>query len=224
MFDKENSGNSKMEDLKSRTIHLKIDTKPALERLRKGFNVSSEVSNNVGDVSSKKQKFEAFLSYRKYLSRLALSQALQFHETFKILNPEDLSFEEEVNEIYRVIIYFYKKIFLLNKYGDNKKNKKLEERFVRLNIINFLKNKELVDSYIKNNINKKWCLSKLNSVIRSSLRAAICEAVYSKKVSHKIIVNEYTDIVANSVATKKEVDFFNAVLDSIIKQINIDYA
>ena len=221
MFDKENSDTSKIEDLKSRTIHLKTDTKPALERLKKGFNASYEVSNNAGDASLKKQKFEAFLSYRKYLSRLALSQGLQFYETFKILNPEDLSFEEEVNEVYRVIIYFYKKIFFPNKYGDNKKNKKLEERFIRFSIMHFLKNKELIDSYIKNNINKKWCLNKLNSVIRSSLRAAICEAIYAKKISHKIIVNEYTDIVANSVATKKEVDFFNAVLDNIMKQINI---
>lgn len=208
---------------RSNTINFDKEIKSPIDAL-KFRNNKPRTSFGTEETALKRQKFEAFLSYRKYLSRLALAQSLQFYETFKVMNPNEMSIEEEVNEVYRVIIFFYKKVFFPNRYGENKKNKKLEEKFVRLSILNYLKNKDIVDSYIKSNINKKWCLSKLNSVIRASLRSAICEALYSRKVGHKIIVNEYTDIIANSVSTKKEIDFFNAVLDSILKQISIDYA
>lgn len=221
MFDSENYNSSEVQGVKSRTINFKTEVKSPIEKLKAASYVLK--ASNAEELS-KKQKFEAFLSYRKYLSRLALAQGLQFYETFKIINPEKLTIEEEINEIYRVIIYFYKKIFFPNKYGENKKNKKLEERFVRYSIGNYLKNKETVDTYIKNNISKKWHINRLNSVIRSVLRAAICEVLFAKKLSHKIIISEYTDIIAMSVSTKKEIDFFNAVLDSILKQINKDYA
>lgn len=224
MFEDTNNEPSKVGGISSKIINLKSTNISPLDRLKRPVSPSKILASNTPDSSLKKQKFEAFLSYRKYLSRLALSQGLHFYETLNIIKDEEFTIEKEVNEIYRVIIYFYKKVFFQDKYGDNKKNKKLDEQFIRISILKFLKNKELIDSYIKNHINKKWCLNKLHSVIKSSLRAAICEAIYAKKVSHKIIVNEYTDIVANSVASKKEVDFFNAVLDSILKQINIDYA
>lgn len=200
-----------------KTITLKNPISPLTV---KDFQNNKEEAFN--GYETKKQKFENFLTYRKRLSRLSLSQGLYFHEQFKKMNDETLSLEEEVNEIYRVIIYFYKKMFFIEKYGDNKKNKKLDEKFLRNGIKNYIIAKEKIDSYIKQNIKKSWCIGKLNCVIRASLRSAICEALFAKNPNFKIIVSEYTTLVSGSVFNEKEIAFFNAVLDNTLKQIKLE--
>jgi transcription termination factor NusB len=219
-----------------KTIVLKKPAPPILEEFQnRKFDTEKNINGNVNhNVNSsredeffensltKKQKFENFLTYRKRLSRLSLSQAHYFHENFLKFNEETLNPEEEWNEIYRVIIFFYKKMFFIDKYGDNKKNKKLDEKFLRNGIKSYLSSREKVDGYISRNIKKNWCISKLNSVIRSSLRSAICEALFVKNPNFKIILSEYTGLVAASVVDEKEVAFFNAVLDNIIKEIKTE--
>ena len=219
-----------------KTIVLKRPAPAILEELQnRKFdtekNINGNVSNNTNgnreddffeNTLTKKQKFENFLTYRKRLSRLSLSQALYFHENFQKFNEETLNPEEEWNEVYRVIIFFYKKMFFIEKYGDNKKNKKLDEKFLRNGIKSYLSSKEKVDGYIIRNIKKTWRISRLNAVIRSSLRAAICEALFVKNPNFKIILSEYTGLVAASVVDEKEVAFFNAVLDNIIKEIKTE--
>ena len=219
-----------------KTIVLKRPAPAILEELQnRKFdtekNINGNVSNNTNgnreddffeNTLTKKQKFENFLTYRKRLSRLSLSQALYFHENFQKFNEETLNPEEEWNEVYRVIIFFYKKMFFIEKYGDNKKNKKLDEKFLRNGIKSYLSSKEKVDGYIIRNIKKTWRISRLNAVIRSSLRAAICEALFVKNPNFKIILSEYTGLVSASVVDEKEVAFFNAVLDNIIKEIKTE--
>lgn len=219
-----------------KTIVLKRPAPAILEELQnRKFdtekNINGNVSNNTNgnreddffeNTLTKKQKFENFLTYRKRLSRLSLSQALYFHENFQKFNEETLNPEEEWNEVYRVIIFFYKKMFFIEKYGDNKKNKKLDEKFLRNGIKSYLSSREKVDGYIIRNIKKTWRISRLNAVIRSSLRAAICEALFVKNPNFKIILSEYTGLVSASVVDEKEVAFFNAVLDNIIKEIKTE--
>jgi transcription termination factor NusB len=219
-----------------KTIVLKRPAPAILEELQNrkfdtekniNGNVSSNVSSNREDDFfennlTKKQKFENFLTYRKRLSRLSLSQALYFYENFQKFNEETLNPEEEWNEVYRVIIFFYKKMFFIEKYGDNKKNKKLDEKFLRNGIKSYLSARERVDGYIIRNIKKNWRIGKLNAVIRSSLRSAICEALFAKNPNFKIILSEYTSLVSASVVDEKEVAFFNAVLDNIIKEIKTE--
>jgi transcription termination factor NusB len=219
-----------------KTIVLKRPAPAILEELQnRKFdtekNINGNISNNKNsnreddffeNTLTKKQKFENFLTYRKRLSRLSLSQALYFYENFQKFNEETLNPEEEWNEVYRVIIFFYKKMFFIEKYGDNKKNKKLDEKFLRNGIKSYLSSREKVDGYIIRNIKKTWRISRLNAVIRSSLRAAICEALFVKNPNFKIILSEYTGLISASVVDEKEVAFFNAVLDNIIKEIKTE--
>ena len=221
----------KLTNQKLKTITLKKPVTSPLEnfrpkpKLRPNFQETEEDNRFLdGFVGSKKQKFEGFLTYRKRLSRLAIVQGFYFYEQFKQFNEFECSFAEEVNEVYRIIIYFYKRMFFQQKYGTNKKNKKLDERFVRSMISNFISHSARVDDYIKKRLGKKWRISKLTTVVRCGFRAAICEALFGKKISHKIISSEYTTLIALSIFEEKEIAFFNATLDSILKEIKKEHA
>jgi transcription termination factor NusB len=171
-------------------------------------------------IEDKKRKFENFLTYRKRLTRLSIAQSLYFHEQFLNFSTIKLNLEEEVNEVYRVTICFYKRMFFTDgKYGDNKKNKKLDERFLRNIIRGYIERKESIDSYIIKHIHPKWRLSSLNAVVRAGLRSAICEALLVMNPNYKIISSEYTSLIAGCITEDKEVAFFNAILDKILKEI-----
>ena len=194
------------------TRHLQLLSNPKLN------------NNTEAPEESKKQKFESFLTYRKRLSRLALVQGIYFHEQFMQFTTIDLTNEEKVNEAYRTVIYFYKRMLFNGKYGTNKKNKKLEEKLVRSTIHQYITNAEMVDGLITKFLTKRWKLKMLNSVVRAGLRGAICEALFSSKKQYKLITAEYTTLMATLCTEEKEVDFFNAILDNIIKDIQKRYA
>lgn len=185
--------------------------------------VSFKLNNKAGPqlpFLTQKQKFENFLTYRKRLSRLASVQGIHFYEQFKLFNEEDFTVEGEINEVYRVIIFFYKKYFFPEKYGDSKKTKRLDEKFVRTILGKTITNIDLIDSYIKKRLKKGWNIKRLNSVVRAGLRVAVSEILFTGKPNLKIIASEYTDIISFSIVDLKEVAFFNAVLDNIIKDIS----
>ncbi len=168
---------------------------------------------------NKKERFENFLTQRKRLSRLAITQGIFFCEQLLSFNNQDFTLDETINEVYRVVIYFYKRMFFHNKYGDNAKNKKLEERFIRNVIKYYIVNAQEVDLLITKYLAKKWRLNRLNSVIRAGLRGAISEVLHAKKRQYKIIISEYTSLISTSIVLEKEVDFFNAILDNIMKEV-----
>ncbi len=207
----------------AKTITLKKPINPQTKVFARDESVAIKGVEDEERVS-KKQKFESFLTYRKRLSRLAIVQGLYFYEQFSAFSKVPFTDEEKANEVYRTIIYFYKRMFFYEKYGTNKKNKRLEERFVRGVITYYILNAEKIDAYIKKYISKKWRISRLNSVIRAGLRGAICEAFFSRKRQFKLITSEYTDLIATTVLEEKEVAFFNAILDNIIKEIKENYA
>ncbi len=206
----------------AKTITLKKPINPQTKIFAK--NENTQISSEEGEMqASKKQKFESFLTYRKRLSRLAIVQGLYFYEQFSVFSKVPFTDEEKANEVYRTIIYFYKRMFFYEKYGTNKKNKKLEERFVRGIITYYVLNSEKIDNYIKKYLSKKWRISRLNSILRAGLRGAICEALFSHKKQFKLIICEYTDLVATTFLEEKEIAFFNAILDNIIKEIKENY-
>lgn len=212
-------------DQKSKVISLKNPVKSPLGFLAKISPSSTAIGskdvlgNSSGSLQlTQKQKFENFLTYKKRLSRLAIMQGLHYYEVFLKFKENQFSLDEEVNEIYRTIVYFYKRMLFSGKYGENKKNKKLDEKFVRMSIMNAICYKGEIDAYIKKHLKKSFTLYRLNSTVRAGLRAAIYEVLYSKKPNYKIIVSEYTGLVANSISQEKEVAFFNAILDKIAKE------
>ena len=187
--------------------------------LKKPVKINFHDSQEEG-LATKKEKFESFLTHRRRLTRLALSQALYFYEQFSLFNEIKLdTIEEEMNEIYRVIIYFYKKMFFRDRYGDNKKNKKLEEKFIKQKLFYFLKNKQQIDKILINNIKKPWCLNKINFVIKATARACISEALSAKEFNFKIFASEYTGIVSQSASEEKEIAFFNGLIENCLKEI-----
>ncbi len=210
--------------LKTLTIKKKVNIEEKIYD-KEGYIKPKEVSKSIQleGMAGKKQKFEFFLTQRKRFSRLAGMQGLYFYEQFAKFNNIPYTFEEEVNEVYRTIIYFYKRFFFHEKYGTNKKNKKLEEKFVRKSILYYISNKEKVDGYIKKYLAKNWRISRLSAPVRAGLRCAIVESIISSKKQFKLIVSEYTDLIANTITEQKEIAFFNAILDNIIKEIKQDY-
>lgn len=200
----------------SPTLTLKNPNTANLKLLKTKLQEESE---GIEQPTSKKQKFEFFLTYRKRLSRLAIVQSIFFYEQFTKFSKANFTQEEKANEAYRTIIYFYKRLFFYSNYGTNKKNKKLEERFVRKIITQYVLNSTLIDNQISKFLNKNWKLKYLNSILRATLRSAVCEALFSPKKQYTLLISEYTNLIATELSNKKEVDFCNAILDNIMKDI-----
>ena len=210
-----------LEGKNTKTLTLK---NPPIRHLKLLEQPNPQESTEQAGEETKKQKFESFLTYRKRLSRLALVQGIFFYEQFVNFSKVEFTPQEKVNEAYRTIIYFYKRMFFHEKYGTNKKNKKLEERLVRNTISQYVLNSQKVDELISKFLSKRWKIEMLNSVVRAGLRGAVCEALFSKKKQYKLIVSEYTTLIAQISLEEKEIAFFNAILDNIIKDIQNTYA
>ena len=201
----------------SKTLRLNANTKAlTYEQYLK------KTSNN--EVKTPKQRFEAFLTYKKRLSRLAIVQSLYFYDQYLASNKDKHIKDKNLfNECYRTIIFFYKRFFFPKRYGENVKNKKLEEGFIQQIIYNFISEQVKIDNIITKYLSKKWRISKLNSIIRAGLRAAVCEAFTNKKCKNNILISEYTNLISDCVISEKEVDFFNAILENILKDIKQKY-
>ncbi len=171
----------------------------------------------------KKDVFERFLTYRRRIARMCIVQGMYLYEikqknkniTTKLTKKE---IESEVNLVYQNVLYFYKNVFLLKReYGSTKKNKKIDEKYFFDTLMLTVKELKHIDDIISKYLNEKWTIDKLDTVIKSILRSAVCEILYEKKIEIAILTSEYTTI-ASHFFNGKEIGFVNGILDKIGKK------
>ena len=191
----------------------------------------TEHDDSNDDYSSevKKQRFEMVLTNRKRMTRMAFVQGIFYFEErrkmLKAMNNGSVvseTIKEEVNEIYRVLIFFYKQVFFPGRYGTTRKTRRLEEIFLRYVTEGVVFAQKEVDEMIKKYLAKKWTLNRLPGVIKAALRCATYEALYRYRTEPKVIISEYTQLIAGLIGETKEVDFMNAILHNIIHEVRGD--
>lgn len=77
---------------------------------------------------------------------------------------------------------------------------------------------EVIDDHIRSALSENWSLSRIESVVRSILRAAIYELISRPDVPTNVIIYEYVD-VAKAFYDDSKPGFVNGVLDKIGKKV-----
>ncbi len=203
-----------------------------------GVKISfNKTTSDTGDISKfefprldvrndgeKKALFERRITHRIRLSRMACVQALYMSiiniASSKLSNKTqrslfDLSDEEVRPEIFcRSVIYVYKNYILGKKsYGDNIKNKRIDEKFL-FDVVEFAhENAKIIDKYISKHLSLKWDIENLDFTIKAILRCAIAESMIFPSIETAILTSEYTNL-ATYFFSGKQVGFVNGVLHS----------
>ena len=169
----------------------------------------------------KKDLFERFLTYRRRMARMCAVQAIYLFDIRQRNNNKKMTRQETQSEVTLVcknVLYFYKNIFFARQdYGQNKKTKKIDEKYFLDTVLSAAKDLESIDKIIAQHLNEKWTVSRLDTVIRSILRCAVCEVLYEAKTEIAVLTSEYTNIAAHFF-NGKEIGFINGIIDKIGKE------
>ena len=82
-------------------------------------------------------------------------------------------------------------------------------------------NQSVIDKEIKLNLTKDWTFSRIDRVVVSVLRAAVCELLFFKEVPSKVLFKEYVDI-AGCFLSVDDVHFVTAILNNIARRHRVD--
>ncbi|PIT68402.1 transcription antitermination factor NusB [Bartonella tribocorum] len=85
-------------------------------------------------------------------------------------------------------------------------------------ITGVVKDQKQLDPLLHQQLSAEWSLSRLDSILRAILRAALWELINRKDVPVAVVMDEYVDI-AKAFFEGDEPKLVNAVLDSIAKKI-----
>ena len=171
--------------------------------------------------SEKKNLFERFLTYRRRMARICSVQALYLYEIRQKNEPKQKlgrkELESEITTVCKNILYCYKNVFFTKQeHGSDKKNKQIDEKYFFDITLLAAKDITRIDGIIEKYLNEKWTVARLDSVIRSILRCAVCEVLYEPKTEIAILTSEYTTI-ASHFFNGKEIGFINGIVDKIGK-------
>jgi len=177
---------------------------------------------------NKKERFEQFLTYRKRLSRLALTQCCYLYE-MEFLTSENnfnddsttLHIDKTINtdDVVRSVIFLYRNVFFYGRYGLINKKKKLEEKWIADCFADIVKYINELDDIIRQHLSSKWTIYKLDPIVRAVLRSALYEMKYTPTLTKKLIVSEYVKLTTAFYEDPKVFGFINGILDSISKDI-----
>ena len=177
---------------------------------------------------NKKERFEQFLTYRKRLSRLALTQCCYLYE-MEFLTSENnfnsesttLHLDKTINtdDVVRSVIFLYRNVFFYGRYGLINKKKKLEEKWINDCFTDIVKYINELDDIIRQHLSSKWTIYKLDPIVRAVLRSALYEMKYNPHLTKKLVVSEYVKLTTAFYEDPKVFGFINGILDSISKDI-----
>lgn len=85
-------------------------------------------------------------------------------------------------------------------------------------VLGVVEQQRLLDPLISQSLPETWPLSRLDSVLRSILRAAIWELKTHEKIDAAIILNEYLELT-KAFFGKTETRLINGVLNSAVHQL-----
>ncbi len=95
---------------------------------------------------------------------------------------------------------------------------KYDEDLLSTLLENTSENIEHFNKIIAKHTNQDWPIERLDKVILTIIRTAICELIYSTSSATNLIIDEYTTITSYFVSGK-EIDFINAILQRISAEI-----
>ncbi len=193
---------------------------------------SSAIPNSDYDLEHRKDLFERFLTYRRRMSRMAGIMNVYMLDSNIIASSQNLQSQDNLfntktsikPEIFvHSIIYIYKNYFFNKKtYGVTNKTKKLDERFLFELTAYIIENLEDIDHHIAQNLNPKWTVASLDSLVRSILRCAIGERLMLGNIETAIITSEYTNL-SSYFFTGREIGFINGVIHSHCNKYKIKH-
>lgn len=166
-----------------------------------------------------RERFEAFVTNRKRVTRLAFTQAIYLYQFLK--DADDIAGKTPQaigRNLLATMVMMYKTIFYADRYGDTRKTQKLDEKFLHSVIQNTIQSLPSIDAKIQKFLKSPWKVDTLDAVVLAILRCATYELLLNTKVGKKIITSEYTNL-AHAFFTGHEIGFVNAVLDSISNDI-----
>lgn len=81
--------------------------------------------------------------------------------------------------------------------------------------------REEIDNIISSHLKKNWSLERLPKVVRTVLRLAVFEMIYSDDVPPGVAINEAVEIT-KQYGDEKDPSFVNGLLASVYKEIKND--
>ena len=153
----------------------------------------------------------------KSIARLAAVQTWYSYQTCKDTNTIESSLSQII-EYYKDQSNIYED-YDLKELGFNKDELSIKPSYSFLEKLVQSTNNNLseIDKIISANLKNNWLIERLPTLTLALLRVAICELMILKDTSHKVIINEYTNI-ASDLLDDTDVGFVNSLLDTLIKK------
>jgi N utilization substance protein B len=101
---------------------------------------------------------------------------------------------------------------------DIENKSKVDELFFTELVEGVVKNQEILDKRLSDNLSKRWPLYLIDSTVRAILRSACFEIQFRPDVPALVIIDQYVSISSDFFAGK-EIGFINGTLDSIAKDV-----
>jgi N utilization substance protein B len=101
---------------------------------------------------------------------------------------------------------------------DIENKSKVDELFFTELVEGVVKNQEILDKCLSDNLSKRWPLYLIDSTVRAILRSACFEIQFRPDVPALVIIDQYVSISSDFFAGK-EIGFINGTLDSIAKDV-----
>jgi N utilization substance protein B len=99
--------------------------------------------------------------------------------------------------------------------------KPAETPFFRDLLAGVLENQRVIDRAVDEALAKGWPLTRIDTVMRATLRAGVYELMRRKDVPARVVIKEYVD-VAGSFFEREEAGMVNAVLDNLARKLRPD--
>ncbi|MEN8236474.1 MAG: transcription antitermination factor NusB [Pseudomonadota bacterium] len=96
----------------------------------------------------------------------------------------------------------------------------VDQEFFGKIVTHTLENHERIDALIKQALPEGWPFLRLDSVLRSVLRAGCGEFLKDPSLAAAIVINEYVDI-AKDYFDGKEPGFVNGILDRVARELDL---
>lgn len=184
------------------------------------FNsINQIVQNSTIPPEEMRVRFESFVTNRKRVTRLAFVQSLFLFQSMKETGETANKTSQAIGRnILSTMVYFYKTVFYVGRYGDTRKTQKLDEKFLHSVIQNTIESIPAIDSTIQRFLKHPWKVETLDKTITGILRAGTYELLFNTKVQKKIITSEYTNLT-HAFFDGPEIGFVNAILDKISQNV-----
>ncbi|MFT4967644.1 MAG: transcription antitermination factor NusB [Candidatus Deianiraeaceae bacterium] len=178
-------------------------------------SIKENIQRQVLPPEEMRARFEAFITNRKRITRLAFVQALFLFQHMKNNNEIDGKTPQQIGRnILATMVDFYKNIFYAERYGTTRKTQKLDEKFLHSVIQNTIESIPAIDTAIQRFLKSPWKIETLDNNVVAILRAGTYELLFNAKVQSKIITSEYTNLT-HAFFDGHEIGFVNAILDKI---------